>query len=210
MSIHPDTIVYNIKLFGKASIAARDIGPNYEDAKQKAITADYLNTQYKLNQFEHYKKSYADPKLIKNKYADLSMLIDSRSNKKNICLFIVKIFKDKFLYDEKYNNNIVKDGRVYFTCQFTARVIHIKPGDKFKVRILKLKNDMIFISSFDQKLLGFIVRPSQNNHIKYSKSEKVEIEKLKVGDDILVESINNPQVNKFIICICKYVSTLPS
>lgn len=210
MSNSSDKIVYDLKLFGKASINARDIGANHEEAKLKAIKDKYLNTQYTLNQFNHYRRSYHVPEEIEEKYSKLSMLIDSKSNKESICLFIIKIVGDKFLYDKKYNNNIVKDGRVYFTCQFTARVIHIAPGNKFRVRVLKIKSDMIFIESFNQKLLGFIVKPSENNHINYSKSEEVEIDKLKVGDDILVESINNPQVNKFIICICKYVSTIKS
>ena len=37
MSHSSDKIVYDLKLFGKASIDARDIGANHEEAKLKAI-----------------------------------------------------------------------------------------------------------------------------------------------------------------------------
>lgn len=214
------SIVKNIRLLGQASIESSRLTAGYKTYLWKAICDRYEGKNYNWLEFEDYCDCQHDSEATRQRFEDLAAILDEKLHRKNVCLFVEKVYMAKFLPD--YERTRYKEGRTHFIAQFMARVLHIKPGDRHTMRILGFANGCMVLEA-RKVMIGYIIRPDLSTErdgfcyaargtIAYTLKEAKEMQALKIGQYVRVEFEHTPTVSgqkpEKVICACRYISTV--
>lgn len=211
------SIVKNIMLLGQGSIGSDKLRPGYKMYMFNAIRKSYARTNYNTLAFEDYME-YQGREATRERFEDLAAIMDEKLHRQDACLFIEKVYRERFLPDAGANRYI--DVRTHFTCQFMARVLHIGAGDRYPMRILGFKDKCIIVEARNRVMVGYVIRPSTKvdrdgycyaarGTIPYTIDEANDMLLLKKNATILVEFMQTPTVTpENVICVCRYIQTI--